>query len=112
MEVIEKNDNVGLAVPILRGDETFALRVRGDSMAEEQIREGDVLLVERTSALENGDTAVAVIDGAKVTIKKWFGQDDGTVRFESVSLSVEPLILPAERVAIHGRVIGLLRKHR
>ena len=52
-----------------------------------------------------------VVDGTDVTVKKWYAQEDGMVRLEPANAAVEPLLLPADRVAVHGRVIALLRKY-
>lgn len=111
IEAIAENENLCLPDQLVRGRETFALRVRGHSMTDEQIRDGDIILVERAETAENGQTVVALIDNTDVTVKKWYSQDDGTVRLEPANANVEPLMLPAERVTIHGRVIGLLRKY-
>jgi len=111
IEAIEENEHLALPDDLIRGREIFALRVRGNSMLEEQIRDGDIILVERTATAENGQTVVALIDGADVTVKIWYRQDDGMVRLEPANASMEPLVLRAEHVAIHGRVIGLLRKY-
>ena len=111
IEAIAENENLSLPDQLVRGRDTFALRVRGHSMIDEQVRDGDIILVERTETAENGQTVVALIDGTDVTVKKWYSQDGGTVRLEPANADVEPLVLPAERVSIHGRVIGLLRKY-
>ena len=111
IEAIADAEAIGLPADLVRGRETFALRVRGDSMIEDQIRDGDVILVERVPTAENAQTVVALIDGRDVTVKKWHRQENGTVRLEPANADMEPLILPAERVAIVGRVIGLLRKY-
>ena len=111
IEAIAENENLSLPDQLVRGRDTFALRVRGHSMIDEQVRDGDIILVERTETAENGQTVVALIDGTDVTVKKWYSQGDGTVRLEPANADVEPLVLPAERVSIHGRVIGLLRKY-
>lgn len=104
-------ESLGLPEDLVRGRETFALRVRGNSMIEDQIRDGDLILVERMATAENAQTVVALIDGRDVTVKKWHRQEDGHIRLEPANADVKPLILPAERVAVVGRVIGLLRKY-
>jgi repressor LexA len=111
IEAITQNEKIALPEELVRGRDTFALRVRGESMIDEQIRDGDIILVERASKAPNGHTVVAVVDGSEVTVKKWFAQDNGTVRLEPANSKMAPIVLPAERVAIHGRVIGLLRKY-
>ena len=111
IEAIARDETISVPDDLVRGRETFALRVRGDSMIEEHIRDGDVILVERTGEAENGQMVVALIDGRDVTVKTWHREDKEMVRLQPANAAMKPLILPAERVAIHGRVIGLLRKY-
>ena len=111
IEAIADAENLSLPEQLVRGRETFALRVRGESMIDEQIRDGDIILVERTPTAENGETVVALVDGADVTVKRWYANNDGTVRLEPANATMEPIVLAADRVALHGRVVGLLRKY-
>ena len=111
IEAIPDAEALALPEELVRGRETFALRVRGVSMIDEQIRDGDLILVERACTAENGQVVVALVDGSDVTVKKWYAQPDGTIRLEPANAELQPIILPAERVLIHGRVIGLLRKY-
>jgi len=111
IEAIPNGETFGLPDQLVRGRETFALRVRGHSMIEEQIRDGDIILVQRATTAENGQTVVALVDGRDVTVKIWHRQEDGMVRLEPANANMAPLVIPADRVAIHGRVIGLLRKY-
>lgn len=111
IEAIEDCEGLSLPGDLVRGEKTFALRVRGVSMIDEQIRDGDIILVERAETAENGQTVVALVDGADVTVKKWYAQENGMVRLEPANARMEAIVLPAERVRIHGRVIGLMRKY-
>lgn len=96
----------------MRGRErTFALRVRGDSMIEEQIRDGDFIVVESRQTAENGQTVVALIDGSEATVKR-FHHGRNYVRLEAANPSYDPIIVkPADRVRIQGIVIGVIRKY-
>lgn len=88
---------------------TFALRVRGDSMIEEQIRDGDIVIVEERETARNGETVIALVDGEGVTVKR-FRRDGGLIRLEPANHELSPLILPEERVRVQGVVIGVLRR--
>jgi repressor LexA len=90
--------------------ETFALQVRGNSMIDEHIRDGDYVIVEKREDAENGETVVALIDGSEATLKKFY-HDVGHVRLQPANPTMEPIFLEAHRVRIQGVVIGVLRKY-
>jgi repressor LexA len=93
-----------------RSGESFVLKVRGDSMIDEQIRDGDFVVVESRSVARNGETVVALIRGEEVTLKR-FNSRGEKVRLEPANGSHEPLELPAGDVLIRGVVRGLLRRY-
>lgn len=90
--------------------ESFALRVRGDSMIEDQIRDGDYVVVERRAEVRNGETVVALIRGCDATLKKFF-RKGSRVRLEPANASLEPIEVPASDVEVRGVVRGLLRRY-
>lgn len=92
--------------------DTFALEVRGDSMIEDHILDGDYVLVERAAEVNDGDVVVALVDGAETTLKRYFREPGGLVRLQPANPSMSPLILSAERVQIQGRLLAVLRKYR
>ncbi|MCK6553726.1 hypothetical protein L6Q96_03945 [Candidatus Binatia bacterium] len=100
-----------LAVPttLWGGKQVFALRVRGDSMIDEGIHDGDFLIVEPRPTADNGQTVVAEVDGC-VTVKKYFREADGSVRLQPANPEMLPLIIRGEEVRIVGVVSGVLRK--
>lgn len=100
-----------LSVPttLWGGKQVFALRVRGNSMIDEGIHNGDYIIVEPRQTAENGQTVVAEIDGA-VTVKKYHRETDGSIRLEPANPEMLPLIVRGERVRIIGIVAGVLRK--
>jgi repressor LexA len=93
-----------------RVGEVFALRVRGNSMIDEQIRDGDYVVVEKRENASNGETVVALIDNAEATLKKFY-HDVGQVRLQPANPTMEPIFLDPDRVRIQGIVIGVLRKY-
>jgi repressor LexA len=108
IEVPESIDVPRHLVP--RGGESFVLRVRGDSMIEEQIRDGDYVILERRSEARNGETVVALIGQQDATLKT-FERKGRTVRLIPANHTLEPIEVPAADVEIQGVVRGLLRSY-
>jgi repressor LexA len=109
IESFTDREEIALPEEWLGRGETFALRVRGDSMIDEQIRDGDVVVVEQRETAENGETVIALVDGENVTVKRFLREGD-RVRLEPANPAVEPLVLPVDRVRVQGVVIGVLRR--
>ena len=109
IEALPEAEQLELPEGWLGRTRTFALRVRGDSMIEEQIRDGDVVIVEERETARNGETVIALVDGEAVTVKR-FRRDGGTIRLEPANRELSPLVLPEERVRVQGVVIGVLRR--
>jgi len=89
----------------------FVLKVKGDSMIEDHICNGDYVLVEGAETADNGEIVVALIEGTDATLKRFFRERNGNVRLQPANAQMEPLLLPAHEVRIQGRVIGVLRKY-
>ncbi|HEX4948689.1 MAG TPA: transcriptional repressor LexA [Blastocatellia bacterium] len=89
----------------------FALRVRGDSMIDEQIADGDIIIVEPSQTAKNGDKVIALIDDTSATIKKFY-LERKTVRLEPANPKYKPLLIsPPARVKIQGILAGLIRRY-
>jgi len=108
IEALEQADEIEIPENLLAGGECFALRVRGESMIEEGIHDGDVIVVRSQQTAENGQTVVALVDG-DATLKKFF-RSDGTVELRPANRTMAPLFFPADEVEIRGVVISLLRR--
>ncbi len=100
-----------LTVPLhlWAGKQVFALRVRGTSMIDEGIHDGDFLIVAPRASAENGQTVVAEVDGA-VTVKVLHRDADGQIRLQPANRELLPLRVPAASVRLVGVVVGVLRK--
>jgi len=94
---------------IVGNREAFALRVRGDSMRDEHILDGDYVLVERTNVAREGEIVVALVKGSETTLKRYY-IEGSTVRLQPSNSEMDPIYLPAAQVSIQGKVLGLLRK--
>lgn len=84
----------------------FALNVRGESMINAAILDGDIVIVEQTSYAENGDIIVALVDGDSATVKTFY-KEDGHFRLQPENDTMEPIIL--DEVAVLGKVVGVVR---
>jgi len=89
----------------------YVLRVKGDSMVDDHICDGDYILVEGSETAEKGEIVVALVEGTDATLKRFFPEAGGRVRLQPANAQMEPLIVPAREVKIQGRVIGVLRKY-
>jgi len=91
---------------------TFALRVKGDSMIEEHIAEGDYVIVESRNTANSGDMVVALVDGSDATVKRFYPEGDA-IRLQPANPNYEPIVIrPANRVTIQGVIVGVIRKYR
>lgn len=87
---------------------TFVLQVRGESMIEEQIRDGDFVVIEQTDNAVNGDIVVALLDNGMATLKRFF-KEATRVRLEPANAKMSPIFV--KNVRIQGKVVGLIRKY-
>lgn len=92
-------------------DETFMLRVEGDSMQNAGIRSGDVLVVNADLSWEDGDIVVARVQGENVTVKRIY-RENGRIRLQPENDAYAPILVPYEETEVVGRVVGLMRSFR
>ena len=105
LETPEVLDLVDLVPP---GGDVYVLRVRGNSMIEDSIRDGDLVLIERRNDPSPGETVVAVLPGEVATLKRYHPEPDGRIRLQPANSELAPLIV--EEVEIRGVVIGVIRR--
>lgn len=87
---------------------TYALRVRGHSMVDDNIQDGDIVVIEKCESAENGQSVVAMINGEQVTLKKFYVERDG-IRLQPANPAMEPIYLKNEELQILGIVTGVIR---
>lgn len=109
IEAIQNPETISLA-DFVRSKDVFVLEVRGDSMQDEAILDGDYVLVEKTKTAHNGDIVVALVEASDATLKRFYREGD-SVRLQPSNVSMKPIIVPAASVEVQGRVIGVLRKY-
>ena len=110
VEALENPKTISFADFTRSSKEVFVLQVKGDSMQDEAILDGDYILVEKTSVVRNGEIVVALVDGMESTLKRIYKEGD-KVRLQPSNATMQPVIVPAAAVQVQGRVIGVLRKY-
>ena len=112
IEAIEdQNEHIRVPAHLMgRPQDTFALKVRGDSMIEDQICDGDVVVVESRSEARNGETVVALVGGDEATLKRFY-RAGAMVKLVPANATMQPIEVPAADVQIRGVVRGLIRSY-
>ena len=111
IEAILSHDVISVPKDLHGNGRTFALRVRGDSMIEENIQDGDIIIVASQRTADNGQMVVALIDGNYATVKKFYREPD-FIRLEPANPQFKPIFIKTpERIQIQGVVKGLIRKY-
>ncbi len=115
VEAVPNPETLSLGDFARAGSKVFVLRVKGDSMIDDHICDGDYILVEGVNTAANGEIVVALIEGTDATLKRFFrtdkGPEKGKVRLQPANSRMDPIVVPARDVKIQGRVIGVLRKY-
>jgi repressor LexA len=109
IEAVSNPETISLA-DFVRSKEVFVLEVRGDSMQDEAILNGDYVMVEKSKTAYNGEIVVALVDGTDATLKRFYREGDH-IRLQPSNAAMKPIIVPAATVQIQGKVIGVLRKY-
>ncbi|MBX6330927.1 MAG: transcriptional repressor LexA [Gemmatimonadaceae bacterium] len=112
IEAVEANETI--AVPesfIARGGNHYVLRVRGNSMIDEQIRDGDFVVINERPVADNGETVIALIDNTAATVKKFYRERDGRIRLQPANETMAPIYVHENDVTIQGVVVGVLRRY-
>ncbi len=105
-----RSHTISVPPDMLGSGEHYALEVRGDSMVDAGILDGDVALIQRNESADTGDIVVALIDDEEATLKR-FRRRGASIALEPANTSYEVRILPPNRVKIQGKLIGLYRKY-
>jgi repressor LexA len=90
---------------------TYALKVRGESMIEDHICDGDYVLIEKAADARNGDIVVALVDGVETTLKRFYNEPGDRVRLQPANASMQPIFVPKAAVSIQGKLLAVLRKY-
>ena len=90
----------------------YALEVRGDSMIEDHILSGDLVLVESTGRARDGEIVVALVRGTETTLKRFYRESEDTARLQPANAGMQPIYVPLEDLQIQGRVLAVLRRYQ
>jgi len=110
IDAITTVETIGVPDSLVGKLDTYVLRVRGDSMIEEQIRDGDYVIIEDRKNAENGEMVIALVGGTEVTLKKFY-RENGHIRLQPANPAMQPLVFDADHVQIQGVVVGVMRKY-
>ncbi|MFO1076499.1 MAG: transcriptional repressor LexA [Planctomycetota bacterium] len=110
IEALEDRQDMRLTELVPTGDQMYLLRVRGKSMINDHIDDGDLVVVERRETANDGDIVVAILEEEEATLKRFYRERNGLVRLQPANSSMEPIY--TNRVQIRGVVRGVIRKFR
>jgi repressor LexA len=112
IEAIEDTEVVSVPEDMLSGKGPhYVLRVRGDSMIDDQIRDGDCVVVDGREAAENGEMVIALVAGESATVKRYYRENDGRIRLQPANQHHAPLYYAEDEVQVRGVVVGVIRKY-
>jgi len=111
VEAVEQQETLNFADFAGNGD-TFALEVRGNSMIDDHICDGDMILLERVTQARDGDIVVALVAGSETTLKRFYRESGDMVRLQPANATLRPILVPARDVQIQGRLLAVMRKYR
>jgi repressor LexA len=94
-----------------RGRDSYVLRVQGNSMIDEQIRDGDYIVVSAQDTAADGQMVVALVGGDSATVKKLYREAGGRIRLQPANATMQPLVEDARNVRVQGVVVGVIRKY-
>ena len=112
IEALEVNETCCVPETLVgRGGSHYVLRVRGNSMVDEQIRDGDFVVVNQRQRADNGETVIALVNGSTATVKKYYRERDGRIRLQPANETMQPLYVHENDVTIQGLVVGVMRRY-
>jgi repressor LexA len=110
IEAVASNETIAVPENLVGKRDTYVLKVKGDSMIDEQIRDGDYVVVEDRRTADNGEMVIALVGGTDVTLKKFY-REQGRIRLQPANPGMAPLVYDADRVQVQGVVVGMMRKY-
>ncbi len=96
---------------IRRGGNHYVLRVRGNSMIDEQICDGDYVVVHERQSADNGEMVIAMLHGTSATVKKFYRERDGRIRLQPANAAMDPILIHENDISIQGIVVGVMRRY-
>jgi len=106
-------ENETVSVPesmVKRPEKSYVLRVQGNSMIEECICDGDLIIVEHQDHADNGETVIAMINHEEATLKRFY-HEGNRIRLQPANFNMDPIFVDPKTISVHGRVVGVLRQY-
>lgn len=110
IEAITSNETIAVPEHFIGKRDTYVLRVKGDSMIDEQIRDGDYVIVEDRKTAQNGEMVIALLNGTEVTLKSLY-RNGTTIQLQPANPAMQPIIVKEDALQIQGVVVGVMRKY-
>ena len=110
IEAVASNETISVPEDLVGRRDTYVLRVRGNSMIDEQIRDGDFVIVEDRKTAENGEMVIALLEGRDATLKKFYREHEN-IRLQPANPTMNPIIVSADAVQVQGVVVGVMRRY-
>jgi repressor LexA len=111
IEAVQSTETIFVPEGMVGKRDTYVLQVKGDSMIDEQIRDGDYVIVEDRRSARDGEMVIALLGGENVTLKKLYREGGGKVRLQPANNRMKPIMVDQDDLTIQGVVIGVLRKY-
>jgi len=110
IEAVASAETIAVPEDLVGKRESYVLRVKGDSMIDEQIKDGDFVVVEDRKTADNGEMVIALVGGTDVTLKKLY-REHGRIRLQPANPAMQPIYLEPSQVQVQGVVVGVMRKY-
>ena len=110
IEAVENREEIDLEQLFMSRSGVYVLRVRGDSMIDDHLCDGDYVVIERRETARNGEQVVALLDTGEATLKRFY-REGSMIRLQPSNTEMAPIYAPAANVSIQGKVLGVLRKY-
>jgi repressor LexA len=110
IEAVVDGETIAVPEDMVGKRDTYVLRVKGDSMIDEQIRDGDFVIVEDRRSADNGEMVIALINGAEATLKKFY-REHNRIRLQPANPAMQPILVDPDQVQVQGVVVGVMRKY-
>jgi repressor LexA len=112
IEALEFNETFSVPETFIgRGGGHYVLKVRGNSMVDEQIKDGDFVVVNERQRADNGEMVIALVNGTSATVKKYYRERDGRIRLQPANDAMQPIYVHENDVSIQGIVVGVMRRY-
>ena len=111
IEAISGTETIFVPEDMVGRKETYVLQVKGDSMIDEQIRDGDYVIVESRKTARDGEMVIALLQGERATLKKMYREGGGKVRLQPANARLKPIFVDQDDLQVQGVVIGVLRRY-